>query len=258
MKKTLVFHFYVPKEYKENEVIRMHLVFLKEYAHIFDSAIFSICFEEKTDELVNEVEHDILSLGFNKDIRMVIEENTILTESVTFKKHIIDRLGELEGMVFFGHTKGVTNKKDHPKRYEDIKKWIYALYFYNLEFVGEVERMLFYSHPWQATFYGALRTTYDKGVTFNYPGTFFWLNPSLLYNDIESGLVKIPKVANRSFVEDLPFIYTESETLHRVVCHNNAWTHPCGYYNVDFDIVVKFFGDFELFTKRYNELMGRV
>lgn len=254
IKKHLVFHFYVPKEYKENEAIRIHLQCLRMYSHVFDSAVFAICFEEKTEELIDEVEKDILSLGFKNDVRIVVVENTLLTESVTFKRFVLDEIDRTEGMVFFGHTKGVTNKETYKSRWEDIKKWIVALYFYPLEFVDEAEKKMFYPSPWQITFFGPLMTTYDECKTFNYPGTFFWLNPQLLYNDIKIGMVEIPKMANRSFTEDLPFIYKTGDFCHRVTSHNGIWTHPCGYYNVDFDMVIDYFGDRELFNERYNKI----
>lgn len=258
IKRHLVFHFYVPKEYKGNVAIRMHLECLKMYSSLFDSAVFSLCFEDDDKSLAIEVEKDIMDCGFVKDVRFIIEDNTLLTESVTFKNHVIDHLDELDGMVFFGHTKGVTNVKNENYNIENIKKWIFSLYFYSFEFIDEAEKILFYPQPWQATFFGPLKTTYDGGNTFHYPGTFFWLNPSMLYNDIRSGFVEIPKLANRTYAEDMPFIYKESDTCHRVACHNGLSSHHLGLYNVNFDSVIRFFGDYEYFMIKYNEIIEKI
>ena len=258
VKRTLVFHFFVPKEYKENVAIRMHLECLKRYSHVFDSAIFSICFEDNDMSRAEEVEKDLMDCGFIKDVRFVLVENSQLTESITLKTHIIDRLGDIDGLVFFGHTKGVTNVKTFSYDVESKLKWIYSLYFYNLEFVDEMEKNLLYSYPYISTFFGALRTTMDDGITFHYPGTFYWINPMNLYNDVKSGLVTIPKLANRAFSESLPLIYKTSNTCHAVACHNQGWMEWYDLYNGNMDAVINLFGDEDLFFKNYNDISKQI
>lgn len=258
MKKTLVFRFFVPSEYKENIAIRMHFESLKRYSHIFDSAIFSICFENDDMSRAAEVEKDIMDCGFVKDVRFVLEENSPFTESIAIKKYILDRLEELDGLVFFGHTKGVTNVKTFSYDVDSKLKWVYSLYFYNLEFIDDVERNLIYCTPYIATFYGALRTTMDECKHFHYPGTFYWINPKGLYNDVNSGLVTIPKLANRSFGESLPIIYETSDTCHAVACYGQRWMYWYDLYHGNMDAVIKLFGEYDLFYRKYNEIIDNI
>ena len=258
IKKTLVFRFFVPSEYKENVAIRMHLECLKRYSHIFDTAIFSICFENDDMSRADEVEKDLMDCGFVKDVRFVLEENSPLTESLALKKYVLDRLEELDGLVFFGHTKGVTNVRTYSYDVESKLKWVYSLYFYNLEFMSDVERNLIYCYPYVSTFYGALRTTMDNAVSFHYPGTFYWINPMNLYNDVKSGLVTIPKLASRAFAESLPLIYKESDTCHAVACYEQNWMYWYDLYNGDMDAVIKLFGEYDLFYEKYNEIIDKI
>ena len=258
MKKTLVFRFFVPSEYKENIAIRMHLECLRRYSHIFDSAIFSICFENDDMSRAAEVEKDIMDCGVVKDVRFVLEENSPFTESIAIKKYILDRLEELDGLVFFGHTKGVTNVKTFSYDVDSKLKWVYSLYFYNLEFIDDVERNLIYCTPYIATFYGALRTTMDECKHFHYPGTFYWINPKGLYNDVNSGLVTIPKLANRSFGESLPIIYETSDTCHAVACYGQRWMYWYDLYHGNMDAVIKLFGEYDLFYRKYNEIIDNI
>lgn len=254
VKKTLVFRFFVPKEYKENIAIRMHLECLKRYSHIFDAAIFSICFEDDDMSLACDVERDILDCGFSGDVRFVLEENSPYTESIALKKYVIDELKDIEGIVLFAHTKGVINVKTYADDIDNKLKWIYCLYFYNLEFVDDVIENLIFCKPHVSTFYGALMTTFDEGKTFHYPGTFYWVNPANLYNDVESGFVKIPQLSNRAYAENLPFIYTRTNTCHATASHNDAWMTYYDLYHGDMNLVVKFFGDYDLYMERYNEI----
>lgn len=258
MKKTLVFRFFVPSEYKENIAIRIHLECLRRYSHIFDSAIFSICFENNDMSRAAEVEKDIMDCGFVKDVRFVLEENSPFTESIAIKKYILDRLEELDGLVFFGHTKGVTNVRTFSYDVDSKLKWVYSLYFYNLEFIDDVERNLIYCTPYIATFYGALRTTMDECKHFHYPGTFYWINPKGLYNDVNSGLVTIPKLANRSFGESLPIIYETSDTCHAVACYGQRWMYWYDLYHGNMDAVIKLFGEYDLFYRKYNEIIEKI
>lgn len=258
IKKTLVFRFFVPKEYKENIAIKMHFECLKRYSHIFDASIFSICFEDDDMSRAIEVEKDIMDCGFTKDVRFILEENHPLTESIAIKKYILDKLEDFDGLIFFGHTKGVTNVKTYSWDIESKLKWIYCLYFYCLEFMDDVITNLIYSYPYISTFYGPLKSTTDDCKTFYYPGTFYWINPKNLLNDINDGLVSIPKLGNRAFGENLPQIYKTTNTCHAVACHNQNWMHWYDLYNGDMDAVVKFFGDEELFYEKYNEIKKNI
>ena len=258
VKKTLVFHFFVPKDYKDNVAIRMHLECLKRYSSVFDSAIFSICFEDNDMSSAEEVEKDLMDCGYIKDVRFVLIENSRLTESITLKTHVIDNLDNIDGLVLFGHTKGVTNVKTYTWDVESKLKWIYSLYFYNLEFINEMEENLLYSYPYISTFYGPLRTTMDGGITFYYPGTFYWINPMNLYNDVKSGMVSIPKLSNRTFAENLPLIYKTSNSCHAVACHDQNWMEWYDLYNGDMDAVIRFFGDEDLFYNNYNEINKQI
>jgi len=263
VKKTLVFHFYVKEDFENNVAMKFHLAILKHYANIFDKVIFCISVDNLNDtELIARAERAILDCGFKKEIQFIPVENDMYREAATFKSQILDKLKDIEGIVFFGHVKGVTNVNTFSHRAEHFLKWILALYFYSLEFADEAElKLVGIYQGLRRTFFGPLYTlSKDVGIGW-YPGTFFWLNPKKLYNDIQEGVCKLTEIDDRDWVECLPSIYKYNDGWGRCTSHNDVVMYDGVidlYKECDWDFITNFYGEkdkfFDLYYKLYNEI----
>ena len=264
VEKTLVFHFYVPCDYKENSAIRMHLECLKMYSHVFNHAIFIISVDDKTIHFVEEVEKDLICCGFSGDVRFVVSENDAYCEARTFNEWIYKKLNHYDGLVFFGHTKGVTNVVKYSDYSENTMQWIFALYFYSFEFIEEMEaKMIFAAFGYFRTFFGPLlmKCPQVDGVdseTAHYPGTFYWMNTKRLYDDIESGRAKKMSFKDRFFAEEIPTSYKFYDYAENLDSRMSMWMNHTDLYHCDFSEIIKFYGDYDLFYEKYNEIRKNI
>ena len=186
IKKTLVFYFYTFPQFFGNKAIRIHLYYINKYSHLFDDAVFVISSDKYDENLVKETKIAILENLHSRNATFKWVENDGLCESMAFKTEILDKLEQIDGLVFFGHTKGVTNFKKYPE--ESIKLWISGLWYYNLEHIDDVVDKLVYNSC--NAFYGAflhddskrnMQDNFNANKTW-YCGTFYWINTVQLHN----------------------------------------------------------------------------
>lgn len=199
---TLVYHLWVPKTIQESYsfVYDLHLKNLKCYSSIFNHSIFVLACDDISDnERILKIERDILNCGYNKNVSFIVEENnSLLREAQTVKKHIID--SNIHGLVFFAHSKGITNF-DTEKHFESkidrdsIIEWICSMYYFNLSQFSNVFEML------------SIRKCYGmfckKGIPdckydWCYEGSFYWLNIDEVRNKAKEILC-----SNRCYAENL-------------------------------------------------------
>lgn len=260
VEKTLIFHFYTPIEYKENAAIRMHLECLKMYSHVFNHAIFIIAVNDETIHLVEEVEKDIIGCGFSGDVRFVVAENDAYCEARTFNEWIYEKLNDYDGLVFFGHTKGVTNVVKYPDYSENTMHWIFALYFYSFEFIEEMEaKMIGAAFGYFRTFFGPLLMKCPpingkNSEIAHYPGTFYWMNTRRLNEDIENGRARKMMLKDRFFAEDIPTCYRFRDYADNLDSRMSMWLNHTDLYHGNFDEIIKFYGDYDLYMEKYNEI----
>lgn len=265
VKKHLIFSFFIPDDYETNIAIRMHYACLLKYSYLFDSAEFFIASTEGSKKYVNSVKLSLVNIFPCKDIRIKEIENDLFYESRVLKDYVIDRLDEFkETMIFFGHTKGTNDVTRYGGAGEDghFLKWIYGLYFYSLEFIGEAERKLFtIFHGRHHTFFGSFPTIDESDRCF-LAGDFYWINPMALKKDIETGEVKISEMWDRAYAEDLPTIYERKLINGYVICKSGG--HNCieskiwefDFYDGNFDDIIMHYGDYDLFMDGYNKLLS--
>ena len=227
--KNLVFSFYTFKGFMENEAIRLHLKCLKRYSHIFNNALFVISIKDTSDiGTIKETEKAIIDCGF-RHIKFTVSQNDYYCEGKAFKEEIIDKIDSFEGLTFFGHTKGVTNVENPKMGKVSILKWIAGMYYLNLNFIDEVERMLI--KEFTCAMYGAYKVI-DKGIENAnnrwYAGTFYWINTNRLSNNMRQRGRKFPKLHDRGYAE---FITGEVDML---ASHGDAYLFPFEYNNAGF------------------------
>jgi len=267
IKKHLVFHFFIPDDYETNIAIKVHYGCLAKYCNVFDSAEFFIASTDMSKKYINDVKCNIINVFKCKDIRFKEIENDPFFEARTFKENVIDKIDEMEEtMVFFGHTKGVRDVVMFQNNREFFLKWIYALYFYSLEFVREAEIKLFtIFHGRPYVFWGSLPLVYTDETNCILAGTFYWTNPMTLSKDIKNGEVELKRFNDRAFAEELPSIYKRTFNRGYVMCktggHNcveGKWDEFEFFGDGNFDDVVRHYGEYDKFMEGYNELIRQI
>lgn len=202
MKKKLVFYFYIKDNNIESEIYRLHLYCLRHYAHVFDEMLFVLSLDDTNDiDLIRKWENVLMGLHTKGTISFEIMKNNTFRETDAFKRHIADRLGE-DDLVFFGHGKGLTNMERYDK--DNIMKWVVGMYFYNLNFMDEVENELI-ANKYMS--YGAFLSKCGNDDHINkfrwfYCGTFMWINSKALYNFVKGNGIELPKYSDRYYDEE--------------------------------------------------------
>lgn len=207
-RKKLVFHFYTFPNFKENEAIQIHLKCLKHYHSIFTDAVFVIAVDDINDHsLIRETQEALLDCGF-ETVSFIVEQNTVFREAKTFYDEVVSKIETLDSLVFFGHTKGITNFKNFPGYHESIKQWIHGLYYLSLNFMGEAT---FYLLDAEAPFFGGmLHLGKEEEPLGYYCGTFFWVNPnSIVVRKTTNGTDYRPNLTGRVYAERYPMIISK-------------------------------------------------
>ena len=254
IKKRLVFYFFTFENFMDNRAIKIHLKCLKHYAHVFDEALFIISLNDTDNsKLIFDTESELLKLGF-KDIRFKVHKNNAYCEGQPFFEEIVEKLKYLDGLTFFGHTKGVTNVCKLDANFESLDAWLLGMYYLNLEFIEEVEVSLCYEPH---RFYGAFLMNNEdgKGVNWFYSGTFFWMNCQTIYLDNVAGDVEIPiQCHQRGFAETLPgLLYDWNRGKGGLSSHGEYILYPLEIYSKAHIAVPFLLGDdtegYEIFKK---------
>lgn len=201
-KSRLVFHFYVPENWRDYEMVKYHIKLLKHYSSCFTDIVFVLAFDDiNNKKLITEFELVLLDCNFNCNITFKAVENTYLYESKTLYDEIVSKLDKLDGITFFGHSKGIGNEKFQNTDIEKIKEWVCALYYFSLEDIYDVYSNLY--GVWGIT-YGPLKVTYetiDNKNHWMYSGTFYWINCQRLYDRVKRYDIELRHCTDRFFSE---------------------------------------------------------
>lgn len=258
VKKRLIFHFYAGKDYRTNRAVLIHLECLKHYHKVFDEALFCVAVDDVNDsELITSVETDICKCGF-KDLHFKVVQNDIYREARTFYDEIIAKIDVLDGMTFFGHTKGYTNYKDLPyfATSDKLDSWITGLYYFSLEFASEAELHLF-GQPFFNVFYGSFLTycekdSYNKSFIY-YSGTFFWTNALRLLKNTK----EMPLLDDLGYAERFPSCFFTvddfyNRTMNSLSGYGYYMTFTTNlYYRID-EVIREFLNN----EKDYNKFLN--
>lgn len=202
-KQRLIFHFFVADNVKSSEVAELHFACLSKYAHIFNEALFILTANNiENNDNIDYVKTRLIDCGFCDNVKFVVEENESLRESGTFYKYVVKQMNKLDGLTFFGHSKGVGNELSGEFNMDEIHAWIAAAYFLNLDYMDEVRKCLLES-PFHMTF-GSLKCSWEdieNRYRWIYSGTFFWINAQRLYAYLERHGIEIPTPHNRYYSE---------------------------------------------------------
>jgi len=209
MKKRLVFHFFIAKDWRTNPIYKIHFNCLDYYKECFDEAYFALSLEDPNDiDSLYEVKQKLVDIFRALDkIEFERVPNTDFCECPTFKSQIAERIGK-DDFVFFAHTKGVMNIKEFEK--DKVYQWICGLYYFSLneqkQDKGFLDRIFINNTHFIS--YGSFKLQfYLKHKTFNkyewyYCGTFFWINSKRLSDYIRINETKLPEMSDRFYSEN--------------------------------------------------------
>ena len=204
LNKKLVFHFYVSSDFETNEAAKLHLLLLSEFTGIFNETVMVVSYDKSvSQEIIERAKLSIFSSIKSKLVTIKLLENTPLREAKTFYDEVVDSKCDNKKceLIFFGHSKGYSNKIN-----ESVIDWIIGLYYLSLNFEGEATNSLLWNtERFNSLFFGSFLLIKDK--EFNvfedsvYSGAFFWVNKC----DIENNRERLPKIDNRFYAERFPY-----------------------------------------------------
>ena len=274
MKKTLLYHLYCGENFDTNPANIMHLLCLQQYVRIFDEAIFVISLDDiKNFKLIKEALMWIMKLGFNGKMTIKTQENTGLYEVETFKNEFLNNYEKLDGMVFFAHNKGTTNIMKDGEFNINVARWICGMYFYNLQFINEVEGFFTGTLRAPEVFYGTFLSSFSKERQsyvhampnnisgLEYCGTFYWINMPKYKNCRKMGTVKDVEADSRFFAEEYPGMFFDRYAYGcGMTSHNDALLDASVYniYNLteeDWNGVLNILGDRDEFAQFSNGII---
>ena len=142
IKKRLIFYFHTFEGFLDNRAIQIHLRCLAYYCNVFDEALFIISVDDtKNDRLIYDTETALLKCGF-RNVQFKVHRNNPYCEAQPFFEEIVEKMNSLDGLTFFGHTKGEGNYNRKDANSEAVDAWILGLYYTNLSYLEEVENRL--------------------------------------------------------------------------------------------------------------------
>lgn len=257
LNKTLIFYFYTFPDFLENTAIKMHLYYLNKYSHIFDNAIFIISSKYFDENLLDETKISIIKNLHTNNVTFKTMIDDDFHESGMFKNEVIDKLDALDGLVFVGHTKGVTNFWGIND--ESIKLWISGLWYYNFEHFDSVVFDLVFNE--NKSMYGAFLhdCSNEKDSDFNlnncwYCGNFFWINVGKLKYDLgKKNDDMLTRCYSRFFYEKFP---GEMYSIDKLGSFENRSAKPnqINAYLCNIDEVTYVYGDSENFRNQFYEM----
>lgn len=225
----MIFHFYVPDNWKELKSVKLHFNCLKYYIDIFDEVLFVLSVNNPDDkEFIVDFELALLkNLSFHKNIQFKVVENHCLYESKTLYDELVSKMDQLDGLTFFGHSKGIGNELFGKIDFEQLEYWLCGMYFLSLNFIREVESNLY--GVWGIT-YGPFKSTWkelDNKYHWIYSGTFFWINAQRMYDKIKRENIELRHCDDRFFSElflgDICDFNRDVNSVNKICSHCNSY-----------------------------------
>ena len=206
----MIYSFYIGDNECNNEIYELHYNMIHQISSVFDKITIIICHNGNiNDDVVKRIKFKFISILDCNNISFIYEHNIQkYREGIIYKKYIIDKLGDYNDyLTFFAHSKGITNI-DGLNNIDNLKMWIFGLYYLNFRWINEVIRKLnTYALQGDYFSYGGI---YFKDYRHNnihdwfYSGSFQWLNT-----------YKINKYINENNIDINSFVCDEDERLKR-------------------------------------------
>lgn len=205
-------------DYQEKyPTMKLHFNLLRRYANVFDESVFILSFKKELmgdKDLMRHYMNYIIGLGFY-NVRFKIEENTEFRECKAFNEEVVENRDNDGKIVFFGHGKGISNEYN-----ESLVRLICSMYYFNLNFIDEVEHYLisdecaYYGFPLLNAKWNEPEATCVMPLyKYFFYGTFFWTNWTVLKEIVTHKGREYPKMASRFYDENFPANTVEIELV---------------------------------------------
>jgi hypothetical protein len=201
-KLRLIFSYYITPDNEISFIHKLHIYLLRKYAYIFTNIDIIITIDDINNEEAINNHKNYISDFLNVDsLTFYVEQNdSYLREGNIYVKYVIDKLDEYsknDDLIFFGHTKGLTNPQNL-NNIENTKMWVSLMYFMNLDYLYEVigklldvSRIDFKDYICYGSLYHIHHNTTITKYTWMYMGSFHWINPKRLINHINENNIDI-------------------------------------------------------------------
>jgi len=192
----------------------MHL--LQKYVNVFSIIDIYLCIDDIHNIDLIEKHKSFIQETLNCEINFFIEQNDqYYREGNIYINYVINKLDEYaktDDLIFFAHTKGLTNEKNL-NNLENTKQWVSLMYYMNLEYLYEVIGKLldtsrddFKDYICYGAIYNIHHNTTITKYTWMYIGSFHWINPKRLINfininDIDISFVRKIDIKKRTSAE---------------------------------------------------------
>ncbi len=276
MDKILIYHLYIGEDIDENKSYRIHRECLKYYKDIFTHVKFIMVLDDLNNkELKLKGLKFINDIGFTCEVTIAIRENTYLYEVDTLKKELLDSNNTNGNYCFFAHNKGTTNFRNIQKynyNEESLLTWILVMYFYNLNFITEVENVLTGKMGLPEVMYGTLLLENNNintplGVSkYHFSGAYYWFNNQFYKNLVYAKRLECFTPATRMDGEMMPgYLFDRSIYGGGIRTHNDAAflyeIFDGKFYKMEeneWDYILDCLGDKEIFNKYKEEIKSKI
>lgn len=209
MKKRLVFFIYVDVAYRNSKIYDVHFYNLKQFRGCFDCCTFWLSlkdFSKENIEFASEIVCKLLNCGYLENTEFKMHENDVLREARCFDKEIFSHIcGSVNEVVFFGHTKGLSNTFN-----DSVLVWITSMYYFGLNFKEDIDSAFYYGGVVGKAFYGFPLMKMSRPfcewirTPYMYAGTFYWTNTEKARRLKEFYGYELENISDRGYAETFP------------------------------------------------------
>ena len=202
---NLVAHFYLKEEFNEELpfIYKVHFECLRKYGNIFTNSVFVLSVDDNcSKKSINFFKNEIVNLGFNGDLSIKIRKNSAYREAETFKNEVADKLGDLDGLTFFVHGKGISNLNRADVNPDSVIEWIISSYYQMFSNFDYLVTALITENT--GICYGPFLFLNDYCLTLNdwyFSGAFQCINTKKLLNYIANKGARVPLLCDRAYAE---------------------------------------------------------
>lgn len=184
MNKKLIYAFYA-KDKCNNEIYNLHYKLIEQYINLFDDVELYILYDKYDLQLFDYI---ISKFKHNNLIITLIKNDKELREGKIFYNYILKDLDKLkDNIVFFAHTKGVTNEIN-----DNLKLWICGCYYLSLNFFDEAINELNNGKICYGSIYNYdYRNNHDYTYNYIFSGSFMFLHINNLVSFVKENNINI-------------------------------------------------------------------
>jgi len=274
MERTLVYHIYLSDNIETNLAYKINAECLKHYIKNFDNIKYVMVMDDINDkELRLKGIKYVSDISLSGNVDIIFRLNTELGEAATVRDYVANV--DNNDITFFCHTKGIghLDKKNEKVDSDSIINWILVMYYYNLNFIDEMENFFMGKLGPIEAFYGTLLMSLTDKQNYpvflpeqHYSGSFYWVNKPFIRKIKDKINLEKYTFNNRYDAEFFPgYLFNLSKWGDGLVSHNRTRLKLEGmlgaFYNLSYgqwDKVLNFLGDKDNFYNFKKQILEKI